>query len=275
MTAPPLPAGGLPDAWLPEPQGATTVAAKAFDAAGLTASPDALEHLHAGLAERRPWADVLLESIGLWRMPSETYKRRAYTYLLQGEAFDWLLLAERLVRDVRGAIPVEEQERLLFKGELPVHVSAARFKEALGTAKYRAHLNFFYGVVVEEALMLAVEHEVLKQRGVRGLQHYGGVDDTVMERLYGDTQEVLLRRFQQNDGRHAQSKVTMSEWKAFTYWLFKLRLGRSDQARVASDVRKGLRKLHELRGTAALDRENVALPLPALMAPAALPVQRL
>ena len=81
--------------------------------------------------------------------------------------------------------------RLLLTGELPAGVTEGRFKDALGVAKYRAHLNFYYGVVVEEALWLAVECEVLKERGVRGLHHGLGVHDLVWQRLYGGDRRVL------------------------------------------------------------------------------------
>ena len=46
-----------------------------------------------------------------------------------------------------------------------------------------------------------------------------------------------------------KASKTLAEDNAFTYWLFKMRVGRSDAARTASDTRKGLRMLEELRGT--------------------------
>ena len=81
-------------------------------------------------------------------------------------------------------MPAAERERLMFRGALPLALTPSIFQEALGVEKYRAHLNFFYGVVVEEALWQAVEGEVLKERGVRGLQHPHGVFDLVCQRLY-------------------------------------------------------------------------------------------
>jgi hypothetical protein len=68
-----------------------------------------------------------------------------------------------------------------------------------------------------------------------------------MVRLYGDTTGVLLRRYYREMGRRFRGSLTLSDWKSFTYWLFKRRLARSDQSRIASDTRKGLRQLHTLR----------------------------
>ena len=45
-----------------------------------------------------PWFDALMRAIALWESPDETVDGRQYRYLIGGEAFDWLLLAERLLR---------------------------------------------------------------------------------------------------------------------------------------------------------------------------------
>ena len=39
----------------------------------------------------------------------EEYQGRTYQYLIQGEAFDWLVLAERLCCELDGVIPAEEK----------------------------------------------------------------------------------------------------------------------------------------------------------------------
>jgi hypothetical protein len=196
----------------------------------------------------RPWADVLLEAVGLWTAPDERYRGRKYNYLLQGEAFDWLSLAERLLKEVDGdMVPRVERELLLFHGQFADPITTGRMREALGEDKYRAHLNFFYGVVVEEALIQAVEEEVLKERRVRGVYHRRGVDDVVMERLYGDTMEVLVRRFCREGKKRYRGALSQVEWRSFVYWLFKLRVARSDQSRLASDTNKGLRQLESVR----------------------------
>ena len=42
------------------------------------------------------------------------------------------------------------------------------FRDFIGPTKYRAYLNYWYGVIVEEALQLAVEEEVRKRYRARG-----------------------------------------------------------------------------------------------------------
>ena len=212
----------------------------------------AIEHLVRETGAGRPWGGALVEAVGIWTAPCETIDGIELTYLIGGEAFDWLALAERLLRAVPDTVAAPERERLLSTGALPPGVTPERFKEALGVSKYRAHLNFFYGVVVEEALWLAVEREMLKQAGVRGRNDGAGVQDLVMRRLYGADMLPLVRRFNRERGHTRTVRFTLTDWKAFTYWAFKLRVARSDSARTASDTRKGLSVLRELRGDGEL-----------------------
>ena len=200
------------------------------------------------LSNGEPWAPALLRAVGEWSAPSETVDGARLDYLIGGEAFDWLLLADRLLREApEGSVPPDDAERLIFTGALPDGVTETQFAEALGPEKHRAHLNYFYGVVVEEALWLAVEREVEKERVLRGVRHSSGVDDAVAERLYGADLRSLLRRFQREHGRPRRVRLTLGQSREFAYWLFKRRLAASDQARVASDMRKGLRTLNALR----------------------------
>jgi hypothetical protein len=74
------------------------------------------------------------------------------------------------------------------------------------------------------------------------------------ETLYGNTRDQLWEVFKIETGveaaregwRHRDEHSLGSE-DAFTYWLFKLRMERSDPAKIASDTRKGLAKLERMR----------------------------
>ena len=54
--------------------------------------------------------------MGAWMLPEETDGGRLYRYFIAGEAFDWLLLAERLCVEVRDLVPEEPVETLLLRG---------------------------------------------------------------------------------------------------------------------------------------------------------------
>ncbi|NOR34195.1 MAG: hypothetical protein GQ579_05895, partial [Bacteroidales bacterium] len=53
---------------------------------------------------------------------------------------------------------------LLFRRQAPLKVTLKEFKGLIGGSKYRQYLNYFYGITVEEALFLAVQDEVRKER---------------------------------------------------------------------------------------------------------------
>ncbi len=191
------------------------------------------------------WFLALLETIAQWRLPEEEVGERTFRYLIAGEAFDWLLLAERLALTIGDLVPQNELEDLLFHGHPPLELSEDDFRRLIGPAKYRAHLNFFYGVLVEEALQMAVEDEVVKER-LTCIWQNGHVDDEVCQRIYGATRRELWQAFCQERELPQGDWLDVQGLREFTYWLFKERLRRCDPARVASDTRKGLAKLAAL-----------------------------
>ena len=213
--------------------------------------PEALLHLEATMQAGAPWHRSLLEAVGLWTLPQEVFQDRNYRYLIHGEAFDWLLLAERLCAELDGAIPLEDKELLLFSGKLPEAVEADEFKDLLGTSKYRGYLNYWYGVVVEEALQLAVEEEVRKRHQARCYPDSEDLVEEAFNQLYGKTRAILLEEFQKNAHMPRRRALSLSDLKEFTYWLHKRRLNMWDPARVASDTRKGTRRLRQLEGIRA------------------------
>ena len=190
------------------------------------------------------WFLALMAAVRNWPLPEEDVGGRAYHYLVGGEAFDWLLLAERLCEEIADLAPEEEAEELLFHGRFPADVEVPAFDQLLG-AKYRGHLNFVYGVRVEEALQLAVQAEVFKDRQSRVWEN-GYLDEEVYTRLYGAPRQALAAEFREGHGLPPGEEISLSELQEFTYWLFKHRVKTHDPARVASDTRKGLAQLQQM-----------------------------
>jgi len=204
---------------------------------------EAIRHLKQAIISGKHWYIALLEAIGLWTTAEETQDGHTYRYLIDGEAFDWLLLAERLCQTVDGLLPDDERANLLFHGKPPLDLTNNKFKELIGGTKYHQYLNYFYGITVEEALILAVREEVRKERRTLGLNKEPDYDNEVHRRIYGAAKTVLLRRFRREKGcRHLKS-ISLTELREFTYWLFKYRLKQCDKARVASDTKKALERL--------------------------------
>ena len=217
---------------------------QAVPASGLAQQPsEALRHLKQALQEGTPWCQALLESMGLWTLPREIYQDRTYQYLIGGEAFDWLLLAERLCPEMGPAISSDEKERLLFHGRIPEAVTPEIFRDLLGVNKYRGYLNYWYGVVVEEALQLAVEEEVRKRQIARCYPDNEDLVEDAFNHIYGDSRAGLLEEFRRHAKIPMRRSLSLTDVKEFTYWLHKHRLNLWDPARVASDTTKGARRL--------------------------------
>jgi hypothetical protein len=189
--------------------------------------------------------------MGLWTLAQETYQGRSYQYLIQGEAFDWLLLAERLSCELDGVATELEKERLLFLGQLDEEVPAQVFRELLGAAKYGAFLNYWYGVVVEEALQLAVEQDVRKRHLARCFSDSEDLVEEVFNHLYRASRTDLLAEFRQQANLSPRQDLSLTNVKEFTYWLFKRRVRLWDPARVASDTQRGIDQLKLLGQTMA------------------------
>ena len=223
-------------------------------------APEAVLHLRLAVRSGVPWQRALLEAVGLWTAPREVHQGRTYRYLIQGEALDWLTLAERLCPEIADDIPAEDLEGLLFEGALPGDVTPEEFREWMGSNKHRAYLNYWYGMVVEEALQQAVEDEVRKRHKARCYPDHEDLVEEAFTHLYGCPRAELLREYRQEAGIGRSTPLSLADCKEFTYWLSKRRFNLWDPARVASDTRKGIRKLEQLgraAGTMELEKAGV------------------
>ncbi len=205
---------------------------------------EVIKHLEQAITSGKHWYIALLEAIEIWDTAEETHNGRTCRYLIDGEAFDWLLLAERLCQAVDGLLPDDEKTALLFYGEPPLNLPPEKFKELIGSAKHHQYLNYFYGITVEEALILAVQEEVCKERWISGYFKEQDMTNEAYRRIYGTTKAVLLKRFRRAKGYPQLRSTSLTELKEFTYWLFKYRLKQCDKARMASDTKKALNWLN-------------------------------
>ena len=235
------------------------IASEAYQSC-LSLENQALTRFRLALTGGADWFSALLDAIARWDVAEEQVNGRHYRYLIGGEAFDWLLLAERLCEEVDGAIPADEREALLFFGRPPRELEAEEFKQAIGDAKHRAHLNFLYGVAVEEALQLTIEEEVLKEHRCRAWSQGEGLEQQVFERIYGRGREEMLAAYREERGLPFPEELSYSELREFTYWLFKYRVNQGDPARVASDTRKALAQISELEAAARRRAQRLGAP---------------
>jgi len=200
------------------------------------------------------WKLTVLETIAKWPLASEQRAGEVWDYLIGGEAFDWRLLAQRLLEECGSSIGEDKWREWLSDPVLFAGFEEPEFMRAVGVDKGRAHLSYFYGVTVEQALICAVEEEVTHRRVASGRQLSDQSLEAAYETLYGNSRDQLWEVFKleagikaPRDGWRHRDEHTLGSEDAFTYWLFKLRMERSDPAKIASDTRKGLAKLERMR----------------------------
>ncbi len=225
---------------------------------------EGVESFLAALRAGEPWYPALLAVVGRWVTPEERVDEATYRYLLGGEAFDWRRLAERLIDAAGDLIPADEAERLVFEGRPPLgeDPSEEAFARAIGREKYRAHLNFQYGVTVEEALLLQAEQDLHKARHLEGPRGEPS-DVAAYERVYSKTFADLAAEYRIETGATLGSNVSQAEMAAFTYWCSKYRFRLAEPARVASDTRKALALLSRLEAARVPRERRVPTPEPA------------
>jgi hypothetical protein len=183
---------------------------------------------------------ALLEAVGRWSSPEETYQGRHYQYLIGGAAFDWQLLAERLCEAVDSLLPENEKSDFLLNGKPPLDITKEQFQQLIGAVKYKQYLNYFYGITVEDALLLSVKDEVRKERHLAAIIKEEDTTAEAFMRIYAETQPVLLEQFRKEKHHRRLRSISLSELKQFTYWLFMYRIKYNDKSRVASDTKKAL-----------------------------------
>ena len=193
-----------------------------------------VEYLRESLGRGEEWYPSLLKAVSL----EETLE----DYLVDGEALDLLSLCERLCREINGQIPEEERLNFLFHGLPPQKLCGEELKELLGEEKYNAYLNWFYGVVVEQALILATEEEVRKQKGAFQADEEL-IQSEVYRRIYGNSIKSLFLKFWEERNSLPKNSISLRESNEFTYWLFKYRLKQSSKPKIASDTKRALEYL--------------------------------
>ena len=121
----------------------------------------AIKHLKLAVASGKHWYLALLEAIGLWASTGENSGVYNYRYLIDNEAFNWLILAERLTREVREAIPDQELVDLFFFDKAPLEIDVEEFRRLIGEVKYTQNKEYAYQGLKELLEYMAL----IKQKG--------------------------------------------------------------------------------------------------------------
>jgi len=196
------------------------------------------------IAAGQGWYGSMLDAVRDWPLQEEDVDGERFVYLIDGEALDLMRLCERLCAELRDLVDEDDLVALIANDRPPQEYARSDLKDLIGPEKYRAYLNFIYGVLVEEMVVHAVVGDLRKRRRTSGLTRYDAELDDAYVYVYGSTRSDLVSLYRRVSGLPRRSRISLTEMKEFTYWLFKLRLKNSDKSRVASDTKRALTVLH-------------------------------
>ena len=199
-------------------------------------------------AEPHRWRDHIFNAVTQWSLPREEIADEPHVYFIGGEAFNWRRLAERLAWHITFLLPEEEEvamARWLEDDHMFGGLDESHFRRVLGHEKWRAYLNYFYGVTLERCLALYAGSRIAKAKFGGGQTVSDDMLDESFEALYGGTEQELWIAFASESGMSIESGVarTLAIDDEFTYWLFKRRIGTTYLAHVAHEVHHGLEAL--------------------------------
>ena len=211
-----------------------------------------LEIFNNALNNGENWKDVVLEIIRIWRIPEEKKGNHKSTYLISGEAFNWIRLVIRIVNSSNIEIPEDEIKKFLFSGFLPNSLSEDEFKSKIGDSKFKGWQNYYYGIIVEQGVIELTKINIMKEVFSTGINISDERLEIVFDEIYGNSFEVLWKDFNLNTSgvnrKYYLPKTTgESESEEFIYWLFKRRLSKSTPEVFASRVNEALKYLDNVK----------------------------
>ena len=212
------------------------------------------------------WQKTFIATIAAWPVENETVYGETFHYFIGGEAFNWKRLAERIATELAevGCDHPDSQEIFdwiatsgTFGG-----LSEQEFRRILGVDGWRAHLNHFYGVHIEQCLITAIQARNHKRRYSAGLPPSDDSSDRAYLGLYEETEQDLWQLFIAENADRLSDLIaespdetrTIALDEEFTYWLFKRRIEYTLAPQVAAETQRGLDMMSQI--TAAHERRT-------------------
>jgi len=124
-------------------------------------------------------------------------------------------------------------------------------KRLMGAKLYSAHLNYFYGIVVENAIREILRLEIEKKRSYHNYDNDSEINDKVFDLIYGKKNKDLWAEFCTYERLGSKSyyvpnKIYSLEYDSFTYWLSKKRIKSCAPELNASLISRGLNYLKRI-----------------------------
>ena len=204
------------------------------------------------------WQTAFLETVAAWPIENERVYGETFHYFIGGEAFNWKRLAERIATqiDEEGSItlPAEEIFDWIESSGVFGGIPENEFRRILGVDGWRAHLNHFYGVHIEQCLIASIQARNHKRRYSAGLPPSDDSSDRAYLGLYEETEQDLWQLFIDENAERLSDLIaespdetrTIALDEEFTYWLFKRRIEYTLAPQVAAETQRGLDMMSQI-----------------------------
>lgn len=204
------------------------------------------------------WQTAFLETVAAWPIENEHVYGETFHYFIGGEAFNWKRLAERiatqLAEEDSTTLPAEKVFEWIESSGVFGGIPEDEFRRILGVDGWRAHLNHFYGVHIEQCLIAAIQARNHKRRYSAGLPPSDDSSDRAYLGLYEETEQDLWQLFITENADRLSDLIaespdetrTIALDEEFTYWLFKRRIEYTLAPQVAAETQRGLDMMSQI-----------------------------
>jgi len=187
---------------------------------------------------------TFLKIIGHWPLKSEIIGDMDYQYWINDEAFNWYLLASRIIFSVKDEQNIKKLDHFLSTVHFLPGSDQRIMINLFPPDKYRAHLNFIYGVILEEVIICFNEME--KNKDVLNQFNVTDSINLVYLNLYGMDYTEFIRLYEFETKTKLDQFDTLHSYYNFLYWSWKYRLMKSTPEKIAYDSQSGINFLMNL-----------------------------
>jgi len=123
-----------------------------------------------------------------------------------------------------------------------------KLKDLMPPRLYSAHLNYYYGVIVEQAIREIKRKDIEKEKNIISELSFDCIDNEIFNFLYGNTKLNLWREYAiyfrlKSKSYYVPSKIYCNELDNFDYWLSKKRILICTRELNASLLSRGIKYL--------------------------------
>ena len=123
-----------------------------------------------------------------------------------------------------------------------------KLKELMPPRLYSAHLNYYYGVVVEQTIREIKRKDIEKEKNIISESSFDYIDNEIFNFLYGKAKLNLWKEYALNfrlksKSYYVPNKIYCNESDNFDYWLSKKRILICTRELNASLLSRGIKYL--------------------------------